>query len=183
MKVVLKDVRLSFPDLFVAVPFKPGDVPKCGGTFLIPKGSKLHKKIDKVILEVAEAKWPGKGAAIVKSIKNNPNKFCFQDGDTKDYDGYEDHMSISSKNTARPLVIDRDKSPLTAQDGKPYAGCYVNATIEIFGYTNSGNGISSSLTGVQFVRDGDAFSAGAPADPDDFDDLGVDEDEDEDDLA
>lgn len=172
MKVKLKNVRLSFPDLWVARPFKQGDQPKFGAQFLIPKGSALAKEIDKAILAVAEAKWPNKGAAIVKSIKGNPNKFCYQDGDTRDYDGYAGMMSLSAKNTIRPLVIDRDKTPLSQEDGKPYAGCYVNATVELFAYTNSGNGISASLSGVQFCKDGDAFAAGKPADPDEFDDLG-----------
>lgn len=184
MKVKLKNVRLSFPDLFVARPFKAGDQPKFGAQFLVKKGSPLDKEIQAAILAVANAKWPGKGAGVVKTIKSNPNKYCYQDGDTRDYDGYEGMMALSAKNAVRPLVLDRDKSPLTQEDGKPYAGCYVNATVEIFGYTNSGNGISAELKGVQFVKDGDAFSAGSPADPDDFDDLsdGADAD-DEDDLA
>jgi hypothetical protein len=81
-------------------------------------------------------------------------------------------LAISAKSTIRPLVIDRDRSPLAEEDGKPYAGCYVNASVEFFAYENSGNGISAQLAGVQFVRDGDAFGGGRAADPDEFDDLG-----------
>ncbi len=177
MELKLKNVRLSFPDLFEAKAFKPGDEPKFGASFLIEKGSALHKEIDAAIMEVARSKWSAKGKAVVDGIRGNPNKFCFQDGDLKDYDGYEGHMSLSAKSKSRPLIIDRDKSPLTQADGKPYAGCYVNATIEIFAYTNSGNGISAGLTGIQFYRDGDAFTGGRPATPDDFDDLSTEDEE------
>ena len=115
---------------------------------------------------------------MLKSIRGNSMRFNFRDGDEKaEYDGYADHMYIGASNKARPLVIDRDRSPLTAQDGCPYSGCYVNATITIFAYDNQGKGISASLGGVQFYRDGDAFAGGGVASEDDFDDLSVGEEE------
>jgi hypothetical protein len=169
MKV--QNARLSFPDLFVPRPFKAGDEPKFKATFLVSKGSPQAAAIEAAILEVAKAKWGAKAESIIKSIRGNPNKFCFQDGDTKDYDGYAGMMAVSANSKARPLVIDGQKNPLTQADGKPYAGCYVNASIEFFAYDNSGNGISASLKGVQFVRDGDSFGGGAPASPDDFDEI------------
>ena len=175
MKLQLKNVRLSFPDLFEPRAFKAGDEPKYKGTFLIEKGSAQEKAVEAAILATATEKWGAKAAGIIKQIRNNPNKFNFQDGDTKEYDGYAGMMALSASSKSRPLIIDRDKTPLGAADGRPYAGCYVNASIEIFGYENSGNGISATLKGVQFVKDGDAFGGGAPASPDDFDDLGVDE--------
>lgn len=170
-KITLKNVRLSFPKLFKAEPFKPGDDPKFSATFLIPKDSALHKEIDAVILEALKAKVGAKAEAVLKQIRGNPNKFCFRDGDTQSYDGYEGMMSFKANNGTRPLVIDRDKTPLTEADGRPYAGCYVNAIVEIFVYDNSGVGVSASLSGVQFVKDGDAFSGGRAASEDEFDAL------------
>ena len=182
-KLQLKNVRLSFPDLFTARPFKPGDEPKFKGTFLIEKDSPQIKMVEAAIKQAGLDKgWGAKTEAIIKSIRGNPNKFCFQDGDTKDYDGYEGMMALSASSKSRPLLLDRDKNQLVEADGRPYAGCYVNASLEVFGYNNSGNGIAASLKGVQFVKNGDAFGGGAPASPDDFDDLGVDEEE-TDDLA
>lgn len=178
MKVQLKNVRLSFPDLFEPRAFKAGDEPKYKATLLIAKDDPQVEVIEKAILATATEKWGAKAASVIKGIRGNPNKFNFQDGDTKDYDGYAGNMALSASSKSRPLVIDRDKTPLGAADGRPYAGCYVNASLELFGYDNSGNGISATLKGVQFVRDGDAFGGGAPASPDDFDDLGVDEEAD-----
>lgn len=71
----------------------------------------------------------------------------------------------------------RDRLLLTVTAGRPYSGCYVNATITIFAYDNQGKGISASLGGVQFFRDGDAFAGGGVASEDDFDDLSVAEEE------
>ncbi len=177
-KVKLNKVRLSFPGLFEATAFKPGDEPKFKATFLIPKGSAQIKEIEAAIKQVLTEKCGKKADSVLNSIRGNPNKFCLQDGDHKEYDGYEGMMALTAKSTARPLVIDRDKTPLSAADGKPYAGCYVNATLELFAYDSSGIGVSASLKGVQFVKDGDAFGGGAPASPDDFDDLGVEEEND-----
>jgi hypothetical protein len=81
-------------------------------------------------------------------------------------------MFVSSRNKTRPLVIDRDKSPLTAQDGRPYAGCFVHASIELWAQDNAyGKRINASLRGVQFFKDGDAFAGGGAASDDEFDDI------------
>lgn len=181
MDIKLANVRLSFPGLFKAEPFQPGDEPKFKATFLVPKGSDLDKAIDKAILEAATAKWGAKNAAkIVGGIRGNSNRFAYQDGDTKTYDGYEGMMALTAKSTTRPMVIDRNKQPVTEEDGVVYAGCYVNAKVSVFCYDKPGQGVSFSLGGVQFVRKGDAFGGGRAASEDDFDDLGEGADADDD---
>lgn len=171
MKIKLNNVRLSFPALFKAEAFKPGDDPRYKATFLVPAGSALAKEVEAAAIAALEEKFPKKGAAIYKQVYGNNNKCNVSDGDNAEYDGYAGMIAVSAKSKTRPLVIDTDKTPLAEDDGKPYAGCYVNAIIEFFGYDNSGKGVSATLKGVQFVRDGDAFSGSAPASEDDFDDL------------
>ncbi|EJD0459570.1 DUF2815 family protein [Salmonella enterica] len=175
MKVILKAVRLAFAQaLFEAEDYQNDGNFKFSSTFLIDKAQKATiAEIENAIKQVAAAKWGAKAEAILKSIRGNSNKFCFRDGEEKpDYDGFEGQMYIKASNKARPLVLDRDRTPLTAADGRPYSGCYVNATITIFAYDSNGNkGISASLGGVQFLRDGDAFGGGIPASVDDFDDI------------
>jgi len=178
MQIKLTNVRLSFADIFEPRAFKPGDPPKYKGTFLVPKDDKKQLKvIEDAILAVAKEKWPKNAEKVLASIRGNANKFCFQDGDTKSYAGYEGMMAFSASSKTRPLVLDRDKSPLTKDDGRPYSGCYVNCSVDIFAYDNSGNGISATLRGVQFYRDGEAFGGGAPASADEFEDLSADENE------
>ena len=164
--VKLKAVRLSFPDIWRAKPFKQGDVPKFKATFLMEKGSENDKLCKAAIVAAAKAsKWGADYKQVLEDIKGNANKYCYQDGDKKKYDGYKGMMAVSASNKSRPLIIDRDKSVLTEADGRPYGGCFVNANIEFFGYSNSGNGISASLVGLQFVKDGEPFSGAPAADP------------------
>lgn len=170
-EIKLNNVRLSFPALFTPEAFKPGDPLKFKAVFLIPKSDPQVAAVEAAAVAALNAKFPGKGAAIRRQIDGNRNKCCIQDRDTSEYDGYEDCIAVSAKSSVRPLIVDRDKSPLVEEDGRPYAGCYVNASIEFFGYDNTGKGLSAQLRGVQFFRDGDAFASGRPADPDEFDDL------------
>jgi hypothetical protein len=169
-RIMLKNVRLSFPGLFEATAFKPGDKPKYKATFLIPKDSPLAKQVDALIKKTFLEKYPKK-AAVLEQIKGNPNKFCWQDGDTKDYDGYAGMMALSCKSDVRPTVLDEKRNPVTAEDGKVYAGCYVNASVDLFAYDSSGVGMSAQVRGVQFAAAGDAFAAGRPADSDEFDEV------------
>ncbi|MBH2996336.1 DUF2815 family protein [Serratia marcescens] len=174
MKVKLNNVRLAFPELFEAKDYKGDGKFKFSATFLIAKAhTALIADIEAAIQKVANEKWGAKAEAVLKSIRGNSNKFCFRDGEEKpDYDGYDGHMFIKASNKARPRIVDRDNTPLISADGRPYSGCYVNAIITIFAYDTEGlKGISASLGGVQFLRDGDAFAGGGVASEDDFDNI------------
>jgi len=172
-ELTLKGPRLAFPDLFVPTAFKEGQPLQYGAVFLIPKGSDMEKQVNDAITRVATEKWGKQAEAVLKSIKPVPQSFCFMDGDNKtNLDGYEGHMALSSKNKRRPTVVDADASPLTKDDERPYAGCYVVAKVEIWAQQNEhGKAVRCSLLGVQFYRDGDSFSAGRVSSADEFEDL------------
>jgi len=52
------------------------------------------------------------------------------------------------------------------------------AIVDLWAQDNQyGKGIHAKLLGVQFMKDGDAFSAGAVIADDDFEDLGIDSDD------
>ena len=83
------------------------------------------------------------------------------------------------------LVVKAEEVGLKS-DGRPYSGCYVNVSLDIYAQDNTyGRRINCNLSGVQFYRDGDSFEGGTPASPEEFEDLsdGVDDDELENDLA
>lgn len=125
---------------------------------------------------IGKAKWGEKADTILKSIAAN-GRMAVKDGDTKaEYDGYPGNFFVNARSQVRPLVIDRDRSPLTAADGRIYSGCYVVGEVELWAQDNSyGKRINATLKGIQFLRDGDAFGAGGSAsNADDFADLGVD---------
>lgn len=168
MKIKLTNVRLSFPSLFRKAVFN-GDETKFEATFLINKDSQadqiktLQDAInEKLKTDLKGAKLPG-------------DKICLKDGDTIDYDGYAGHMSIKASNAKRPMVIDADKSPLVEDDNKLYAGCYVNAIIELWAQNNNyGKRINANLLGVQFARHGEPFGDGVTVSADDFETVDLD---------
>lgn len=167
--------RLSFPDLFEAVQYQGTGPHNFRASFLIDPASQYKAAIDGAIQAVAKDKWGAKAGAILPTLVGNSQKCCFVDGATKAYDGYAGNWALTATRPlekGRPLILDQQKQPLVAADGKPYAGCYVNASVEFWAQDNSyGKGIRCTLLGVQFARDGDAFSAGSVANPDDFEDI------------
>ena len=167
----LKKVRLSFPNLWEPKEFKTGDgKPRFDATFLVEPGSDNDAAIKKAIVEAAKETYGAKWQAILKSMEGNSNKYAYLDGNLKEYDGYEGLMYLACHSKVRPYICDRDPTvALAADSGRPYAGCYVNATVEIYAQKGENQGIRASFTGVQFAADGDAFSAGKPATAGDFD--------------
>lgn len=172
MIIQLKKVRLSFPELFEAKAVNGQGAPAYSASFILPTDHPQVKEIKAAMKAVAKEKWGAKADAIYAAAEKG-DKLGLHDGDTKEYDGYAGNLYISARNKTRPLVVDKDKTPLTASDGKPYGGCIVNASLEVWAQDNDfGKRINFSLRGVQFVEDGDRFGGGGVAGEDDFDDLG-----------
>ena len=164
-KIKLHNVRLSFPSLFRKAVFG-GDETKYEATFLLDKATQADaiKLIEAGIKAINAEKHKGKALAA--------DKVCLKDGDTIEYDGFAGNMSIKASNSKRPMVIGTDRSPLTEDDGKPYAGCYVNAIVELWGQKNQfGERVNANLLAVQFAKDGDPFADGVSASVDDFDEI------------
>lgn len=171
MKLNLNNVRLAFPAIFEAKSVQ-GEEPAFSASLIIPPDHNQMQDINDAIEAVAREKWGAKAAEMLKAMRAKDN-VCLHDGDGKStYEGFEGNFYISARSKTRPLVLDRDKSPLTQSDGRPYGGCFVNAVLELWAQDNQfGKRVNAQLKGVQFVRDGDAFSGGAPADESDFEDL------------
>ena len=168
-KILLSTVRLSFPSLFRKAVFN-GDETKFEATFLINKATQ-GPKIKDIKAAIDAAIKDG-----LKGAKLPPDKICLKDGDDIDYAGYAGHMSLKASSTKRPMVLDRDKSPLTEADNKLYAGCYVNASLELWVQNNQyGKRINCNLLGVQFMKDGEPFADGVKGSLDDFEAFADDE--------
>lgn len=161
--MLVENARISFPNIFRPSAFAPGQDEKYSATFIMEKGGAAHQAVEAEIDRVIKEKWP-------KKVPGNL-KIALRDGDEKDMDGFGDEtMFFNASNKKRPGVFDRDRSPLVEDDGKPYAGCYVNAIVDFWAQDNSyGKRINASLTGIQFSKDGDGFGGGSrSAGADDF---------------
>ncbi len=186
--IKLKNVRIAFvDDLRRAAQFDGQGAFRYSATFLVAPGSENDKVILDAITEAATDAWGKKAEAMLTGFRGNTNKFCYIDGNTKpDYEGFEDMFYLSShrkQDDGRPLLLDNVADPetgkparlvdsagewLPGKEGRIYAGCYVNATLDIYAQTKNYPGIRASLKGVQFAADGDSFSGARRANEDDF---------------
>ena len=176
-KIVLLNVRLAFPVIWAPKPFAndPSSKPAYSASLLIADKDSQIDKVDELLEEVAFEIWDKKSAMIMKELRAK-DRLALRSGDDKEqYDGFAGNHYISARSATKPLIIDRDKRPLEESDGRPYGGCYVNASVEFWVQDNKyGKRINATLRGLQFIADGDAFAGGAPATPEEFEDLGVD---------
>ena len=170
MKIMLNNVRLAFPHLFKPEPYKDGEPAYSCLLILAPDHPQLEE-LRRAQEAVGAEKW-GRDWPQIKKQLEAKDRLALHDGDTKaKHAGFAGNFFLSArtKPSARPTVLDRNKSPLVEADGRPYAGCYVNASIDLYAQKNGyGNGVNTQLRGVQFARDGDAFGGGAPASADEF---------------
>lgn len=172
MKITIRNARLAFPSLFDAKTVNGEGTPAYSATLLIEKSDPQLKAINEAIDKAAAEKWGVKAAAQVTALRK-ADKICLHDGEMKSaYAGFEGCMYISARNVARPTVVDADKRPLVAADGRPYAGCYINAILDLWVQDNNyGKRINATLMGVQFARHGESFTGGGAATADDFEDV------------
>jgi hypothetical protein len=175
-EVFLKNVRICYAqNLFKATAFKEGQTLKYNAQFVIPRTDTANLKLmEDACLAAAEEAWPKEGIKVIKSIKDT-DSCCLRNGEKQpDREELEDAMYVAASNRKRPTTLNRDRTAVTEEDGVIYSGCYVNAKIDVYGFTveKTKKGVYAELRGVQFVRDGDAFAGGAKvADADAFADI------------
>jgi hypothetical protein len=176
MRILLEDVRLAFPVLWEPEEFKEGDgKPRYSAAFLIAHGSEMDTRIRQAIWEEACAVFgEARAQAMLQSMQNSPQQMCYMSGDLKEYDGYPGNMVLSSHRKATdgaPTVVDADRAPLGPKSGRPYGGCYVDAFVDIYAQKGLNPGIRAGLAGVQYRREGTAFSNATAAKAADFNNL------------
>lgn len=177
-QITIQNVRLAFPVLFVPRATtgddgKPGK-PKYSANFIIPPDHPQMDELRKLIMTVATEQWKEEAPTIMKALRLQ-DRICLHDGATKaKYAGFDGNLFISANSDVAPSVFNRDRTVLTADSGKPYAGCFVDVSLDVFAQDHKkwGKRVNAGLRGVRFLRDGDAFSAAERAAPDEFADLG-----------
>lgn len=168
-KIDLPFARLSFPRLTKAKAFEEGQEPRYEASFLLDPTHPGHKKviaqIEAVGEQIAKEHWNGK---VPKDLK-----LCYgHDGNGKEYDGYDGMFVLSSakkESDGRVTIVDANNNPVQPGDeGFPYAGCYVHATISLWTnqHDKGGKRIQANLRAIKFLKDGPAFSGVAPVDAD-----------------
>lgn len=160
MKVVLKDVRLSFPKLFEATQFKGTGPLRYEAAFLVDPSSPAHKALEETIEKVAKERWGAKAGATLKRVKTAKQTCCYIPGELTGREENDGLYVLTGNRKAKdgPVgVFDADKTPIQSDNGRVYGGCFVNASVDIWAQDGEYTGIRCTLIAVQFARDGDAF--------------------------
>lgn len=189
--VQLKHVRIAFiDDLFTPGQFESQGDFRHTATFIIEPDSANFKAIEAAIEKEAFGLWAKKAESMMEDIRGNKNK-CSWIKNKKDktgevYDGFEDRWALSAvrkQKDGAPLFLHNVKDPatgkaqrLTGTEGIIYAGCYVNAKVEMWAQSGKYSGMRCGLLGVQFDAPGDSFGGASRASDDGFDAVDAEED-------
>lgn len=174
--IKLEDVRLSYPNLFTPRSTTGDDgnakTPEYSANFILDKKkhSKIIKQIEEEVKAVAIAKW-GKVPVKFKTPLRDGGTVVDERDEPKD--GYgPDVVSVSAKSRNRQMVVRRNPAE-PADEDEVYAGCYVNAVINLYTWEHpsSGKGVGANLGPVQFVRNGERFGGSVVTATDAFEDI------------
>lgn len=166
MKVILKNVTLSFPHLFK----KSEKFGKFGANFIFDKESPAAAAMESGIQTVLQEKWGPDAHKVLAKIKATGKGGFVRDGETQaGHAGYEGRLFVRASADVRPDIRNKDATPLGEEDGVLYAGAIVNAILDLSTFKNGyGTHLSLRVLGVQFVKDGTRLAGGPVAEATDF---------------
>lgn len=160
-RVITPVFRVSFPHVFEAQPsMTPGGKSKFGVMALFsPKeftdGERaLWDAMKRIANEASIAKFK-------KALNELPPNFKrpWHRGDEKaEYGFTAEQIYTNITSHMRPGIVAADgKTPILTLDQMPtiYPGCYARASVNAYGYDNSGKGVAFGLNNLMFVRDGE----------------------------
>jgi len=154
----------------------PGKKPRYSITLLYPKstaGTTLKPFLDAAV-RVADAKWPGKGLAIIKAMVYP----LLRDGDGTTPEGdplppefhgkwYIKASTEADPKRRPPQVIDGRKQPVLDDEGA-YSGCTFNVSVRLYPFGGDGKtykpGVGVGLNNVQVVARGTRLDGRKTAD-------------------
>ncbi len=175
--IKLKNVRISHAHIFKAKDYEGDGNFKYSANALLDPSIPAHaatiKKLKKLMYGLAKQEWKGK-------VKLKPEKYFMRDGNEEETirPEHEDMWVVVASNSKRPVVVDRDRTPLAAGDGKPESGDYVNMNISVWVQSNSwGKRINANLIGVQFAKEGEKFGSQLPSAEEQFEAMDFDDDD------
>lgn len=174
LTVHLSDVRLSYFygfEPYTNTDKATGKTSKsfCSHMIMAP----AHPDIAKVKAAqraAALAMWKDQAENMLVALAGQ-DRLCLHNGNISKpgQDGYADMFYVSGSSKKRFTIVDGDRTPLTAESGRPYSGCFANAIIQVWAQNNSwGKRINAQIAGIQFLRHGESFGGGRVAAPEEF---------------
>lgn len=160
-EIIIRNARLSFPELFATKAVGKEGRPRYTASFLLDPNVPEERAQIKAIKALAKKL---SSEALKKEVEFEGDRTCIRKGDTKDYEGYAGMWFVTAARAEKqgpPLVVDGKKNKLEKGSQIPYAGCRVNAKIRLYFQDYEGvKRVNASLEVVQFKGHDEPFSAG-----------------------
>ena len=180
MKVIVRNARMSFNDIFEPNTAIKGGKPKFSITAICSddttvkydnsKGetiTKSHDALANICQHVAKEKWGKVPPKLANWAYNKADgsttrdEYVNDDGDF--WAGFDENTWYVSAGKLEKLakngkmtVLDQHRKPIAANSGLLFSGCYINLIIDVYAYDNeTGKGVTASLEGVQLLRKGE----------------------------
>lgn len=171
-RVILKNVRCNYPRVHAPEVNQLSGKSEYSITIMIPESDPQVAELKNKMQAVWVKKFgPEKGPKKLKSAMDSKNtRFLHYD----DEQGFYKLNLKRREQDGAPIVIDRAKNKLDASSGKPYGGCYINVSFDLWVYDKQSTGTSATLLGIQFVDDGEPFGGSSQPSENDFEDLSTD---------
>lgn len=150
------EVRLSFPELFVAKAVEEGGKKKFSSAILFPKGADLSPLRD-AIKSAIKDEWgdsPPKGLRV-----------GVRDQGEKDFEGYEEGaFFLNASSERRPPLVNRRSQPINDEEDV-YPGIYALVVIRPYAFKPKkgdkyGPGVGFGLQAIQIIKDGERLGGG-----------------------
>ena len=177
-RIVIGEVRLSFPNLFAPRKLSAEDItkgiePKYDVCILIPKSNpELSQRINAA---VEAEKNTERGRKILEGVPVGKLNHPLRDGDTEidltKFPEFAGHWYMNLRSKSKPEVVHRDASGAQVQVIDPsdvYAGCYAYVSMDFYSYNNKAAGVNAGLGNVLKTRDAEPFGAVGPSAEEDF---------------
>ena len=159
-KVILKNARISYANgIFSKQAMTEGADEKYTCQIIIPQDHPQMPEIKKAIQEAMQDKFKGKSDKALAKLKI-PLRDGMEKEDTEQYEAvYKGTVWFNASSRNKPIVVNRNREEIIAEDAIIYSGCYCNFILNFYGYDVSGNrGVAVGLNGVQFKADGKSLS-------------------------
>lgn len=176
--IILREVRLGFPNLFVPVVNAqyPTQTAAYTAQFEIVKGSENEKILNDAIVKVVKELHGAKADKKLAEYKPNKMKYPVKDGDDMEKDWAKGKLFLTArlrKDLGQPKVIEAykvdDKFPsINSNDDRIVSGAIVTAKVVISAQPGLNDGVRCQLQVVQYLKAGEGYAQ-------DFDDSDFEE--------
>jgi hypothetical protein len=175
MRLIIEKARVSFANSLFTPQKNDNGKLSYNCHLLIPKTDEgTVRLVIETMRKVAIDKWGNEGGKILKGLKAAGRVFMRKGDEKPDYEGYEGmiFLSVRSHGT-KPKLLNKDKSPVTEEQGTLYSGCYVYAVLEVYAQDHKtyGKRINCSIGGLMVIEDGESLGITTRASDEDFPDI------------